>query len=218
VPDDSITVGKDKGIENAARHSHSPPWCPAPILALDYDPHSTATARSLPACTTPTSCTHTSHTTAAASAASTDVLCPHLATISVCFLRGRRALSGAVGIRASGTSQCPHTKVEHVHCMQLRKHAHKCLSQPTLYTSAYVSMRQHASAGACLSAYVSIRQHTSAYVSIRQHTSAYVSIRQHTSASAYVSIRDKTSAYVSIRQHMSAYVTLCVCVCVCVCV
>jgi hypothetical protein len=29
------------------------------------------------------------------------------------------------------------------------------------------------------SAYVSIRQHTSAYVSIRRHTSAYVGIRQH---------------------------------------
>jgi hypothetical protein len=42
------------------------------------------------------------------------------------------------------------------------------------YTSAYVSIRQHASA--CVSMrqlYVSIRQHTSAYVSIRQHTSAY---------------------------------------------
>jgi hypothetical protein len=38
-----------------------------------------------------------------------------------------------------------------------------------LYTSAYVSTRQHTSA------YVGIRQHTSAYVSIRQHTSAYAS-------------------------------------------
>ncbi len=32
------------------------------------------------------------------------------------------------------------------------------------------------------SAYVSIRQHTSAYVNIRQHTSAYVSTREHTEA------------------------------------
>jgi hypothetical protein len=43
-----------------------------------------------------------------------------------------------------------------------------------LYTSAYVSIRQHTAA------YVSIRQHTAAYGSIRQDTSAYVSIRQHT--------------------------------------
>ena len=43
------------------------------------------------------------------------------------------------------------------------------------------------------SAYVSIRQHTSAFVSIRQHSSAYVSTRQ-----SYVSIRQHTSV---IRQH-----------------
>jgi hypothetical protein len=80
------------------------------------------------------------------------------------------------------------------------------------HTSAYVSIRQHTSAGGGtrLSEPLGlnggeavevgsrgqehvvvhcqpIRQHTSAYVSIRQHTSAYVSIRQHTSA--YVSIR-----------------------------
>ncbi len=92
---------------------------------------------------------------------------------------------------------------------------------------AYVSIRQHTSAGD------SIRQHTSAYVSIRTiveaalglraYTHARVtwivqqegqyacwhSIRQHTSA--YVSIRQHTSAYVSIRQHTSAYVSIRAC-------
>jgi hypothetical protein len=91
----------------------------------------------------------------------------------------------------------------------LRGASQRCFGGP-IHTSAYVSIRQHASA--C----VSIRQHTSAYVSMRQHTSAYVSIRQHTSAcvsmrqhaSAYVSIRQHTSACVSIRQHTSAYVSI----------
>jgi len=65
-----------------------------------------------------------------------------------------------------------------------------------LYTSAYVSIRQHTSwrsdprqLHVCpsIGTYIRIRQHTSAYVSIRQrgsirqHTSAYVRIRQHTS-------------------------------------
>jgi hypothetical protein len=97
-----------------------------------------------------------------------------------------------------------------------------------LYTSAYVSIRQHTCQRRVYTArpaYVSIRQHTS------QHTSACVSIRVrdastrhalHTSAyvTAYVSIRQHTSemrlhgtpcirqhtsrpAYVSIRQHTS---------------
>jgi non-ribosomal peptide synthetase component E (peptide arylation enzyme) len=86
------------------------------------------------------------------------------------------------------------------------------------HTSAYVSIRQHASYTACVnyvtfkiqqtSACVRIRQHTPipvfwlhACVSIRQNMSACASIRQN--ASAYVSIRQHTSAYVSIRQHTS---------------
>jgi hypothetical protein len=50
--------------------------------------------------------------------------------------------------------------------------SHEGNGRTCLLTSAYVSIRQNASA--C----VSIRQHTSAYVSMRQHTSACVSIRQ----------------------------------------
>jgi hypothetical protein len=87
------------------------------------------------------------------------------------------------------------------------------------HTSAYVSMRQHASACASrirqhTSAYAStaalsrgysqrrIRQHASAYVSMRQpHTSAYVSIRQHYCAVARLLAAPHTSAYVSMRQH-----------------
>jgi hypothetical protein len=73
-----------------------------------------------------------------------------------------------------------------------------------LHQSAYVSIRQHASA------YVSIHpRHLSIHpphLHMRLHQSAYVSICQHTSA--YVSIRQHTSEYVSIRQHTSAYVHL----------
>jgi hypothetical protein len=75
-----------------------------------------------------------------------------------------------------------------------------------IYTSAYVSIRQHTSA------YVSISQHTSAHVSIRQRTSAYVSIRQHMSeGKRFVGLNIQrftritamhTSAYVSIRQNI----------------
>ncbi len=82
---------------------------------------------------------------------------------------------------------CPHW----THWKTRRRRS--CIRQHTsahvsIYTSAYVSIRQHTSEYVIGRhdgddpAYVSIRQHTSAYVSIRQHTSAYVSIRQHTSA------------------------------------
>jgi hypothetical protein len=60
--------------------------------------------------------------------------------------------------------------------------------------------------------------YTSAYVSIRQHTSAYVSIRQHTANKeanlcppppvAGIETFLYTSAYVSIRQHTLAYVSI----------
>jgi hypothetical protein len=98
------------------------------------------------------------------------------------------------------------------------------------HTSAYVSIRQQASACdhtsdcdfwavALTLLHLSIisplslslkeatlRQHTSAYVSIRQNKSAYVSIRL---ALYAISGGCRNSpAYISIRQHTSAYVSL----------
>jgi hypothetical protein len=58
---------------------------------------------------------------------------------------------------------CTHTSLSLAHT-HTRTQAH---STPPLYTSAYVSIRQHTPA------YASIRQHTSAYVSIPPHLSTY---------------------------------------------
>ena len=67
------------------------------------------------------------------------------------------------------------------------------------YTSACVSIRQHASAPIKRSC--DTQRAAPVDVSIRQYTSACVSIRQNTSE--YVIIRHHTSAYISIRQHTS---------------
>jgi hypothetical protein len=103
--------------------------------------------------------------------------------------------------------------------VRLPRHAcqrRACDRYPHLYTSAYVSIRQHTSA------YVSIRRDTPASgapvtairTCIRQHTSAYVSIRRDTPASGApviairTCIRQHTSAYVSMRQDTSGYVSI----------
>ena len=130
--------------------------------------------------------------------------------VFVCVCSKRYYLSSKLGTAAGSLAFEPEKPFRRAACVQ--------------HASAYVSIRQHASA--CVTAYVSVRQRTSAYVSIRhlnlrsfflhsairQHTSAYVSICQRTfepeKLFAELFAFSNTSAYVSIRQHMSAYVSI----------